>query len=135
MKIRPMPEPFYKPTPGERLRDVLELEGMDAAALADRAGLPAARVSSLLGDKAPPTDEDAVAISRVWGQSANFWRELFGLPKVAQRRADRNIMLWTTAERKETIKKAAAARHVAMSQFILDAIDAALAASGKAAAL
>ena len=135
MKIRPMPEPFCKPTPGEHLKWALDLAETAPEEFARRAGLPSERVAGILSDEIAPTVDDADAMARVWGENVNMWRGPFGLPKVAQRRADRNIMLWTTAERKETIKKAAAARHVSMSQFILDAIDAALAASGKAAAL
>lgn len=77
-----MPEPFYKPTPGEHLRDAIALAGMTPAQLARRAGLPTARVRDMLSDRVSPVDEDAVAMSRVWGQSANMWRALFGLPRV-----------------------------------------------------
>jgi plasmid maintenance system antidote protein VapI len=125
-KIRPMPEPFFKPTPGQHLGDAIELAEMTPAQLARRAGLPLARVRGILADEIVPVDDDAVAMSRVWGQSANMWRSLFGLPRVAMRKADQNIMLWTTAEKKEQIRAAAAAKHVSMSTFIRNAVDAAL---------
>ena len=80
MKARPMPEPFRESTPGEYLRDAIELEDMTPAQLARRAGLPLARVRGLLADEIAPADADAVALSRVWGQSVKMWRALFGLP-------------------------------------------------------
>ena len=127
MKNRPLPEPFVKITPGMHLRFLLEDAKMTSGTFAEKAGLPVGRIRSILSDKIAPTDEDAVAMSRVFGESPNLWRGLFGLPKVTVRQADQNVMFWTTAEKKDQIRAAAAARHVSMSAFILDAVNAALA--------
>lgn len=126
MEIRPMPEPFFKITPGQHLRFTLEDENMTPEQLAARAGIPADRFRAILEDRIAPTDADAVAMSRVWNQSENFWRGLFGLPKVAQRKADKNVMFWTTAEKKEQIRACAAAHNLSISAFILQAVNAAI---------
>lgn len=131
MKIRPMPEPFFKLTPGDRLRDLLELENMTDAELATRADIPLARLRGLIAGDVVPTDSDAIAMSRVWNQSENLWRGLFGLPKVARRKADKNVMFWTTAEKKEQIRACASAHNLSISAFIMQCVDAALEADDK----
>lgn len=126
MTIEPMPEPFYKITPAEHLQMTLDDAGMTAAEFARKSGIPRERVDGILSGAVAPTDDDAVATAAVWGMSANCWRGLFGLPKVAQRKADKNVMFWTTAEKKEQIRACASAHNLSISAFILQCVDAAI---------
>lgn len=121
-----------KITPAEHLQFTLEDAEMTPADFAAASGIPLSRVEGILSGEIAPEDADAVATAAAWNMSANCWRGLFGLPKKASRTASSNVMFWTTPERKERIRAAAAARHVTITAYVLAAVDAALAADGAA---